>query len=509
MNLVPRIVFVCVAFMLVCTFHLTTSFGKARLDEKIDGPVLEAMGENTSVPVLLLGKTQLIDGSAALQTFITNHTGQSRSAIQTEVISRLKKIAADEQAQILQKLGSPPGARSVWLINAVVVTLSPENIRKAAALEEVKYVYHAQQLPPEPGDAGKVTTVLAPSLRPAFSTRGKRINWDLNKIGAAKVWKKLKITGDGVVIAMLDGGVDYTHQDLRSNIWINLKEVPNNGVDDDTNGYVDDMYGFDFGRLKAEVRTPGTAANHGTWTSGIAAGDGSGGTLTGVAPRARLMPLVFGPSVYTAVLAHQYALEQGADVVNMSFSIPDLRNLRGLWRMMADHAMCAGLVLVSGAGNFQQNQPIPVQQRVPEDIPTVLSIGGVDQKLNLASFSSLGPVEWGSVKWYGDFSMPPGLTKPDVVAFPGPGYALIHPSGSGYVDPNTNFMGNSFSSPHGSGVVALMMSAAPELPAWRIQEILKATARDLEAPGKDNRTGHGLIQAFEAVQAALKEGRTR
>jgi len=109
-------------------------------------------------------------------------------------------------------------------------------------------------------------------------------------IGAVRVWKELGITGEGAVVAMLDTGVNYVHEDLRSNIWINRKETPNNGLDDDGNGYVDDYYGYDFSRMRSEVIARGRR-QHGTWTAGIVAGDGSGGTVTGVAPRARLMPL--------------------------------------------------------------------------------------------------------------------------------------------------------------------------------------------------------------------------
>ncbi|NIQ56781.1 MAG: S8 family serine peptidase, partial [Gemmatimonadetes bacterium] len=88
---------------------------------------------------------------------------------------------------------------------------------------------------------------------------------------------------------------------------------------------------------------------------------------------------------------HEYALENGADVLNMSFSVPDLGNLRGLWRWMSEHAIAAGLVLVSGAGNFQQTEPVPVQLRTPEAIPSVIAVGGVDRDSTLAGFSSMGP----------------------------------------------------------------------------------------------------------------------
>ena len=79
---------------------------------------------------------------------------------------------------------------------------------------------------------------------------------------------------------------------------------------------------------------------------------------------------------------------------------------------------------------------------------------------------------------------------------------MLASADSGYVDPNTRLRGNSFSGPHGAGVAALMFSAAPTLPAWRVKEILEKTAHDLGPAGKDNDFGAGLIDAYAAVRMA-------
>jgi subtilisin family serine protease len=170
--------------------------------------------------------------------------------------------------------------------------------------------------------------------------------------------------------------------------------------------------------------------------------------------------------------------------------------------MMSDHAVAAGLVLVGGAGNFQQSAKIPTQIQTPKDIPSVIAVGGVDTASALVFFSSTGPVEWGSVALYGDYPMPSGLLKPDVVAYPGPNYPVLAAGDSGYIDPNPKIQGNSFSGPQGAGVAALILSVAPTLPAWRVKRILEETARDLETPGRDMRTGSGLIDAYAAVKRA-------
>jgi subtilisin family serine protease len=251
------------------------------------------------------------------------------------------------------------------------------------------------------------------------------------------------------------------------------------------------------------VRDASAPIQHGTFTSGIIAGDGTGGIVTGVAPRASIM-LLIGSGAVAASQAYQYAIDNGADILSMSFSLPNLGDLRGFWRMMSDHAVAAGLLLVGGAGNFQQSAPIPVQHQTPKDVPSVISVGGVDSSIKLVRFSSLGPAEWGSVALYGDYPLPAGLMKPDLVAFPGPGYPVLAAGVEGYVDPNNTIAGNSFSGPQGAGAAALILSAAPSLSVWRVRELLEKTARDLEAPGKDNRTGFGLIDAYAAVSEARK-----
>src|SRR5687768_18427564 len=106
-------------------------------------------------------------------------------------------------------------------------------------------------------------------------------------------------------------------------------------------------------------------------------GDGTSGIVTGVAPRARVMALRGNGSI-TAPLAFQYAIEQGADVMNISFSIPNLGNNRGLWRMISDHAVAAGLVLAGGPGTFHQNQPLPVHHQSPKDVASVKPVGEYD-----------------------------------------------------------------------------------------------------------------------------------
>ena len=470
-------------------------------ETKIDPKVSQAIRGGRSTGVILLGKRQLIEGPKGFPDFCKQNKAAKRTQLRPKIIARLKAIAKVDQEKLRRELKLPREAQGLWLVNGIAATLLPETISAAAKNANVKYIYPSGPIP-RGGVSGCVGTVLPKAKREAFTAKGKKIPWNLKAVGADKVWSELKITGRGAVVAMFDSGVNYLHEDLRNNIWINPGEKANNGKDDDGNGLVDDYYGFDFRMGQPEVSARGRM--HGTMTSGIVAGDGSGGTVTGVAPEARLMPLIGWGGVYTVMRVHEYALENGADAMNMSFSIPNLGHTRGLWRLMSEHATAAGLVLVSGAGNFQ-GLPKPVQLRVPEGIPCVIAAGGVDRNLKVPRFVSLGPVEWGSVKFYGDHPMPKGLIKPDVCGFPGAGYPVLAGANKGYIDPNLRIHGNSFSGPHVAGTVALMLSANPDLTAWRVKEILESTAKDLGPKGKDNNTGFGLLNALAAVKTTLAE----
>ncbi|MHC4390303.1 MAG: S8 family serine peptidase [Planctomycetota bacterium] len=475
---------------------------------KIDDGVERRMARGERVPVLVLATDQLLPEPSSYVAFQREHAHARRLDLRTGVVTKLKDLAAS-QNEVIEALGVAEGVERLWIVNAFQATLTPEQILLAARHESVKYVYPGarQRRRAGRGPRGVEEVLEEEAEREPFTSEGKTVPWNLQKIGAPKVWGA-GITGEGAVVAVLDAGVNYRHADLRDNVWRNSKEVPNNGKDDDGNGLVDDLYGYDFSRNtpavlpRAAEPKRGLVKEHGTWTSGIVAGDGTGGTVTGVAPRARLMVLKAGGFLRVA-RAYEYAIVEGADVISMSFSVPNLGDARGLWRLMSEHAVLAGLVQVSGAGNFQQSEEVPTQIRIPEGIPSVICAGGIDERGELPRFVSMGPVEWGTVKFYGDFALPGGLIKPDVVAFPGPRYpVLLGGQNEGYLDPNNRVQGNSFSGPHVAGVAALMFSANPELPAWRVQELLEQSARDLGAPGKDNRTGAGLIRAELAVRAA-------
>jgi subtilisin family serine protease len=511
-----RIIFLC-ATLAGLQFVPAVSTAKAQttIDTlKLDPPLQAAVRAQQSARVIVLGRTQLFAPVGGLEAFQRRNAAADRFALRASVVKTLKANAVREQSRILRAIQRPAPEQSLWILNAMSLELSAAEIARVSRLPDVLYVYAGGEPIATRNAVAPPMLVLPSAERPPFTIAGKRIAWNVAHLNAPRAWTELGNTGNGAVIAVLDNGANYAHQDLRSNLWINRREVANNGRDDDGNGWVDDVYGYDFGAMSPHVRDTSSGRQHGTMTSGIAVGDGTGGIVTGVAPRAQVMLLkITGGNVdaagnrpIAAALAYQYAIENGADILSMSFSLPGLGNLRGYWRMMSDHAVAAGLFLVGGAGNFRVTQPIPVQHQSPKDVPSVVSVGGIDTLRQLVSFSSMGPAEWSSVALYGDYPMPNGIIKPDVVAFPGEGYPVLSITDSGYIDTNvTRIRGNSFAGPQVAGIAALLFSDRRSMTVWHARDIIERTAHPLGASGKNNLFGYGLVDAFAAVTMARSE----
>ncbi|MFQ5906418.1 MAG: S8 family serine peptidase, partial [bacterium] len=298
--------------------------------------------------------------------------------------------------------------------------------------------------------------------------------------------------------------------------WINSDEIPNNSIDDDGNGYVDDYYGYDFAYNDGDPRDGG---GHGTHTAGTVASDGSAGDSCGVAPDAQIMGLKVlddtgngtEPDVWEAI---QYAIDNGARV--MTFSIgwqhawnPD----RETWRNAFDAALAAGLVAAVASGNEGTSGPAPDNVRTPGDIPPpwlhpdqtlsgglgdVVTVGATNSSDNIAGFSSRGPVSWENVSPWFDYPYNPemGLVDPDVSA-PGVNVtSLAYYSNVGYV---SGWSGTSMACPHVAGLMALMLSKNPSLTPAEIDSIIEMTAVDRGPGGKDNSYGAGRINCLAAV----------
>jgi subtilisin family serine protease len=292
-----------------------------------------------------------------------------------------------------------------------------------------------------------------------------------------------------------------------------------NGLDDDGNGLIDDLFGYDFKTNNGCVLDTSKTTSHGSACAGIIGGRPSiSGLQTAIAPGAKIMLLKGGFDLCSL----EYLMTNGADIVSMSFMIVnrDLGQIRGLFRNAFEHLSLGGVLAVGGAGNYgpksRRAMPTGKQIGLPKDIPCVLAIAGVDRSRKKLPFSSEGPCYWEGVKFFSDYSESNPLLKPDLTAFPS-GYPVWNLSGSHKIRNDWKEVereeggsliigpaGNSFSGPHAAGVAALMLSVNPELNPWEISEILRETASDLGPEGPDFKFGYGLIDALAAVRAVKK-----
>lgn len=202
-------------------------------------------------------------------------------------------------------------------------------------------------------------------------------------------------TGNNVVIAVIDTGVEYTHPELENNIWTNSAEIPANGIDDDANGFIDDVYGWDFSN---DDNDPLDDMGHGTHVAGIiAANTNNGAGIAGINWRAKIMSLKFIDAAgigttSNAIKALNYAVLMGAKISNNSWG--GGAYTQGLYDTLAA-ANAAGHLFVAASGNNGLNTDDPVNSmHYPSsyDLVNVISVAATDEFDNLGTFSNYGAV---------------------------------------------------------------------------------------------------------------------
>ncbi len=291
-------------------------------------------------------------------------------------------------------------------------------------------------------------------------------NSPLQDIQASAAWAQ-GATGAGVVVAVIDSGLDLDHPELQGSIWRNPNEIPGDGIDNDSNGYIDDIHGWNLGlgQNNSDVR-PGTDSSyqgHGTHVAGIIAAANDGEGNTGVAYDAKIMALRLGDATNRGTFrnagnlidAIYYAVNNGAQIINLSLGWSDSPELQTALAYAADN----NVITVSAAGN-SGNQSLPVAPARYAD-RWGISVGAIERGGTLATFSNQAGEN-------------PELRH---VLAPGKRIRSSHP-GNSY----RRRSGTSMATPFVSGVVALMLSADPSLSPTQIRDILTATASDQPSP---------------------------
>lgn len=350
---------------------------------------------------------------------------------------------------------------------------------------------------------------LAAELVPNDPDYGKQ--WYLDQLNMPQVWSQQTGNQD-VVIAIIDSGVDIAHPDLRDNIWFNGDEIYGDGLDNDKNGYIDDVYGWDFidnnnqpvpkyGKLCVKKSTcVAEAVLHGTFVAGVTAAIGNNSQgVAGMNWKAKIMPLRVldsngSGSTDQVLQAVNYAVDNGADVINLSF-VGDIYNK--LLEASLIRAYEKGVVVVVAGGNedfwgevinldVTKMYPVCHQGKNGENI--LIGVAASDKNNKLADFSN-----------YGSDCI-------DVLA-PGDDFwgVMLHDDQmEEFVDYyGGGFSGTSIAAPVVSGLAALIKSADPLLTNKDIIDLILENADNIDDLNPDyaGKLGHGLINPVKTFQA--------
>ncbi|HIC87928.1 MAG TPA: DUF11 domain-containing protein [Anaerolineae bacterium] len=402
------------------------------------------------------------------------------------VFQSLRDVAERSQTDLrafltkAQLAGRASDITPLWIINAVAVTGDETLLRALARRPDVARIMsnHVYRL--------------EPPLRQAAPDAVGGTTWNVQRLRADQVWADFGIDGNGVVVATIDTGVEWTHPALL--------HAYRGGPQGNHN------YNW-FDATGESPDVPVDPHSHGTHTMGIIVGQDTScsGELPcpftiGIAPGARWIAVrVFDASGYTSDLelhrGFQWILaptdlngenpdpSKAPDVVNSSWGAtniakpnfrPDVRALRA-----------AGILPVFSAGNAGERGVGTVG--TPAAFPESFAVGAVDPNDLVTDFSSRGPSFWGE-------------TKPEVVA---PGAYVRSSVPGGYDD----YSGTSMAAPHAVGLAALLLQADPSLSPDDLEQLMMRSAVDLGTPGSDNSYGAGRLNAYAAVYWASKAGR--
>lgn len=421
------------------------------------------------------------------------------------LVDELKLFNEEKQKDVLAILRAEKSSNKVsnirchWLSNAITCTANSDVIYLLAKHPDIEIIGY---------DEMRQVIDIVPESERQTSDEEPYLTDNIIMVEADKVWE-MGYTGKGVIVAVIDSGVNYNHADLADHLWDGGPEFPNHGynVIDGNNDPMD-------------------KTGHGTHCAGTICGDGTSGIHTGMAPDATLMCVrsldEYGYGSASSINAGmEFAIEHHADVLSMSLGILNASSAdKTLFRNTCVNALELGIVAAVAAGNDGKMvmAPVPNNVRTPGNCPPpwihpdqevnagglscVVCVGAIDYYENLYENGSMGPVTWSDTQFgdypYGGSNI--GLIRPDVCA---PGVAiksLDHDNNEGY-----NLQtGTSMATPCVAGVMALLLEKQNDLTPADICKALETTAKPFTET-KNNNTGSGLINAYKAI-ASLNEG---
>ena len=469
--------------------NIGRSFADAGLD-KIDPAVMDLYVENDYANYLVIMNAEA-DIEPNAQFFGDEETER---ATRESVIQELKTTAVESQISLIdfleeQKLyGAVQNYETFYIVNMIEVTSDKETAEKISSYKEVKSIIPNFEITiPEP------ETLETPeqNLR-SYSIELHEDNYEnLTSIKVPEAWD-LGVKGKGVVVAVIDTGVNPDHPALKDK-WVGLDpEYINAGWND----------------VSTEAsKSPMDRNGHGTHIAGTIMGAQADGTYqVGVAPEARWMGIKFfnennSGSATIAVKAAEWIMAPpdkngvpnaslAPDIVNSSWGHSD-SNYHDIHEEYIKAWRAAGILPVFSVGNADSTLPNgPGSVVSPGSYPNVFTVGAVNNAGEWCDFSLQGPGY-------------EGVVKPDIMA---PGYRIL----SSYKTSYAFASGTSMAAPHIAGVAALIKSAKPDLTNTQIEEILRSTADAITTADfpnvPNNRYGYGRVNALAAVQKALEGG---
>lgn len=301
--------------------------------------------------------------------------------------------------------------------------------------------------------------------------------WGMTKIQAPETWDSFTGSQENI-IAVIDTGIDYTHEDLKDNIWVNKKEIAGNGIDDDGNGYIDDVRGWDFAYGDND---PMDGDSHGTHCAGTVAGRGNNGVgVAGVNWKASLMPVKvlddtgsgYTYDIYSGIV---YAVSNGAKVTSNSYGGGGASSLMA---SAIQTALDQGVFFIAAAGNESASRAsYPAYYSKTYD--NVIAVASSETDDSISAFSNTG----------------------DGVNIAAPGRNILSTvPGNSYA----TYSGTSMATPHVAGVVGLLRARAPTKSLNEIRSALLTTVDTVPSyAGKVSSSGRmNLKSAFDSIGGA-------
>lgn len=481
----PAVLFIALTFVSV-----NTNAQSVKVLVKLNSTLAKEV--EAALPMATMSVSQGHSGSSRVDAFMRAHSAKKLSPLYQDIVRGKKRGLSDLQiasaiqrkfrnrSSRLRTTFNPPEISRTYIVEIDSSADLSRVLRQLNADTAVEYA--------EPDHVVRVRDLPNDPYLSSSSSWGQAYDdlWGIKRIGAPAAWSING--GDGVVVAVVDTGIDYNHPDIAANIWTNPNEVSGNGLDDDNNGFIDDIRGWDFigssYQFPTQSNNPMDGFGHGTHVAGTIAAVGNNGIgVVGVAWRSKVMPVKAldnqGSGLdSTLAPAIIYAANNGADVISNSWTGI------GYSQTIADavaYAYNLGAVVVAAAGNNNDD----VSNYYPANLPQVITVAAVDPTGAKASFSNFGSKI--------DVAAP-GV---DILSLRAANTNMGTPVGTAY----TRADGTSMATPHVSGTAALIVSQHPEYSNEQVRQVLRVSGGQPSGT-IDLNFGYGVVNANAALASS-------